>query len=198
MRGIVHRIAAAVMVTASLYHLYYIFFVPRGKQLIRDLLPTRNDINDAIDVLKYNLGFSPIKPQFDRFSYIEKSEYWALVWGTVVMSVTGVILWFDNTFMGLLTKLGWDVARSVHFYEAWLAFLAILIWHMYFVIFSPDIYPINLAWLKGSLTESEMAEEHTKELATLKRKALEEDGKMISVIVDEEEDAANTSEGKSI
>jgi cytochrome b subunit of formate dehydrogenase len=185
------------MVTASLYHLYYIFFVPRGKQLIRDLLPTMNDINDAIAVLKYNLGFSPIKPQFDRFSYIEKSEYWALVWGTVVMSVTGVILWFDNTFMGLFTKLGWDVARAVHFYEAWLAFLAILIWHIYFVIFNPDIYPMNLAWLKGSLTESEMAEEHPKELAAIKRKELAEDGKMISVIVNEE-NASSTSEKKSI
>jgi cytochrome b subunit of formate dehydrogenase len=197
MRGILHRISAAVMVTASLYHLYYIFFVPRGKQLIRDLLPTMNDINDAIAVLKYNLGFSTVKPQFDRFSYIEKSEYWALVWGTVVMSVTGVILWFDNTFMGLFTKLGWDVARAVHFYEAWLAFLAILIWHIYFVIFNPDIYPMNLAWLKGSLTESEMAEEHPKELAAIKRKELAEDGKIISVIVNEE-NASSMSEKTSI
>jgi hypothetical protein len=57
---------------------------------------------------------------------------------------------------------------------------------------------MNLAWLKGSLTESEMAEEHPKELAALKRKLLEEDGKMISVIVDGEKDAANTSEEKSI
>ena len=113
------------------------------------------------------------------------------------MSVTGVILWFDNTFMGLFTKLGWDVARAVHFYEAWLAFLAILIWHIYFVIFNPDIYPMNLAWLKGSLTESEMAEEHPKELAAIKRKELAEDGKMISVIVNEE-NASSTSEKKSI
>jgi formate dehydrogenase gamma subunit len=197
MRGIVHRIAAVVMVAASVYHLYYILLVPRGKQLIRDLLPKRNDINDAIAVLKYNLGFSQIKPQFDRFSYIEKSEYWALVWGTVVMSMTGIILWFDNTFMGMLTKLGWDIARAVHFYEAWLAFLAILIWHMYFVIFNPDMYPMNLAWLKGSLTESEMAEEHPKELAELKRKTLDQDEKMISVAADEEEDAESNSDQKS-
>ena len=64
---------------------------------MRDLLPGRQDINDAIAVLQYNLGLSKEKPQFGRFSYIEKSEYWALVWGTFVMAATGVILWFDNT-----------------------------------------------------------------------------------------------------
>jgi len=84
---------------------------------------------------------------------------------------TGLILWFDNTFMGLLTKLGWDVSRTIHFYEAWLAFLAILVWHIYFVIFNPDIYPMNLAWIKGTITEAEMADEHPLELEALKRKS---------------------------
>jgi hypothetical protein len=85
----------------------------------------------------------------------------------------------------------------MHFYEAWLAFLAILVWHVYFVIFNPDMYPMNLAWLKGSLTESEMAEEHPKELAELKRKTLDQDEKMISVAADEEEDAESNSDQKS-
>ncbi len=153
LRGILHRIAGVVLAAAGLYHLYYIFFVPRGKQLIRDLVPTISDVTDAVSVLKYNLGFSAKKPEFGRFSYIEKSEYWALVWGTVVMAATGTILWFDNTFLGLLTKLGWDVARTIHYYEAWLATLAIIVWHFYFVMFNPDIYPINLAFWKGTLTE---------------------------------------------
>jgi cytochrome b subunit of formate dehydrogenase len=168
LRGLLHRIAGVVMVAASLYHLYYIFFVPRGKQLLRDLLPGPQDVHDAIAVLKYNLGISSTKPRFGRFSYIEKSEYWALVWGTIVMAATGAILWFDNTFMGLLTKLGWDIARTVHYYEAWLATLAIIVWHFYFVIFNPDIYPINLAFWKGTLTEQEMEEEHPEELERIK------------------------------
>jgi cytochrome b subunit of formate dehydrogenase/nitrate/TMAO reductase-like tetraheme cytochrome c subunit len=169
LRGLLHRIAAVVMVAASLYHCYYVTVVPRGRQLFRDLRPTLQDVRDAIAVLKYNLGFSGTKPEFGRFSYIEKSEYWALVWGTVVMAITGTILWFDNTFLGLLTKLWWDVARTVHYYEAWLATLAIFVWHFYFVIFNPDTYPINLAFWKGTLTEQEMAEEHPLELERLKR-----------------------------
>ncbi|MBM4162211.1 MAG: cytochrome B [Ignavibacteria bacterium] len=174
LRGILHRAAAVVMVAVSLYHLYYIFIVPRGKELIRDLIPRIQDIYDAIGVVKYNLGFSKVKPQFGRFSYIEKSEYWALVWGTVVMSVTGTILWFDNTFLGLLTKLWWDVARTIHYYEAWLATLAIIVWHFYFVIFNPDIYPLNVAFWKGTLTEEEMEEEHPQELEEIRRREMQE------------------------
>ncbi len=174
LRGILHRVAAAVMVAASLYHLYYIFFVPRGKQLIRDLLPSIRDIHDAIGVMRYNLGLSKFRPQFGRFSYIEKSEYWALVWGTVVMTVTGTILWFDNTFLGLLTKLWWDVALTIHYYEAWLATLAIIVWHFYSVIFNPDIYPLNLAFWKGTLTEEEMEDEHPLELEEIRRREMTE------------------------
>jgi len=168
LRSLLHRIAAVLMVCASLYHVYYLLFVPRGKQLLRDLIPVRQDITDAFKVLKYNLGFSKEKPKFGRFSYIEKSEYWALVWGTVVMAATGVVMWLDNTFLGLLGKLWWDVARTVHYYEAWLATLAIVVWHFYFVIFNPDSYPINLAFWKGTLTEEEMEEEHPLELERLK------------------------------
>jgi cytochrome b subunit of formate dehydrogenase len=135
---------------------------------LRDLLPRRKDIDDAFAVLRYNLGFSKEKPLFGRFSYIEKSEYWALIWGTFVMGVTGVILWADNVFLGILTKLWWDVARTVHYYEAWLATLSIIVWHFYFVIFNPDTYPINLAFWKGTLTEEEMEEEHPLELEKLR------------------------------
>lgn len=172
-RGIIHRVAAVVLVTVSLYHIYYILFTSRGKKLIRDLLPKYSDITDAIGVAKYNLGISKTKPKLDRFCYVEKAEYWALIWGTIVMTITGVILWFDNTFIGLFTKLGFDIARTIHFYEAWLAFLAILVWHFYFVIFNPDIYPMNLAWIKGTITEEEMAEDHPAELERIKKKESE-------------------------
>jgi cytochrome b subunit of formate dehydrogenase len=115
-----------------------------------------------------------VKPKFARFSYAEKAEYWALIWGTLVMAVTGAILWFDNTFLGLLTKLWWDVARTVHYYEAWLATLSIIVWHFYFVIFNPDIYPINLAFWKGTLTEEEMEEEHPLELEAIRDAEMKE------------------------
>ena len=172
-RSLIHRMAAVVMLSAGAYHLYYVIVVPRGRQLVFDLLPRMQDLRDALAVAKYNLGMSRVKPLFGRFSYVEKSEYWALIWGTVVMATTGFIMWFDNTFIGLFTKLGYDVARLIHYYEAWLATLSIIIWHIYFVIFNPDVYPMNLAWLKGTITEEEMMDEHPLELEEIKRIELE-------------------------
>ena len=157
-----------MLIIAGLWHTSYLLFTRDGRRLFRALLPAWRDVVDPWKVLRYNLGFAREKPKFGRFSYIEKAEYWALIWGTVLMGVTGVILWFENTSMGLFTKLGFDISRTVHFYEAVLATLAILVWHFYFVIFNPDIYPLNLAWLTGQLSEREMREDHPLELERLK------------------------------
>ena len=81
--------------------------------------------------------------------------------------ITGLILWFDNTSIGYFTKLGFDVSRTIHYYEAILATLAIIVWHFYFVIFNPDVYPMNLAWLTGRMSERELLEEHPAELERL-------------------------------
>ncbi len=172
-RSILHRIAAVILVFTSLYHIYYISFTTRGRQLIKDLFPVRKDIVDAIGVAKFNLGISKTKPKLDRFSYVEKAEYWALIWGTIIMTATGVIMWFNNTFIDIFTLLGWQIARTVHYYEAWLATLAIIVWHFYFVIFNPEIYPMNMSWITGKITEEEMQEEHPLELEKLKEKEFE-------------------------
>jgi len=164
LRSLIHRISAVVMVAASLYHVGYLLFTVRGRKLLADLWWRRKDLRDVTATLKYNIGLSRSRPEYDRFSYIEKSEYWALVWGTLVMALTGIVMWLDNTFIRLVGKVGYDVSRTIHFWEAWLATLAILVWHFYFVIFNPDVYPMNMSWLDGRLTEREMEEEHPMEL----------------------------------
>lgn len=168
LRSLIHRIAGVVMLAAGVWHVGYLTLTRPGRALLRDLLPRWRDVTDPWKVVRYNLGLAPTKPQFPRFSYIEKAEYWALIWGSLLMGVTGLILWFDNTSMGLITKLGFDISRTIHFYEAILATLAIIVWHFYFVIFNPDIYPMNLSWLTGRMSEEEMLEEHPLELARLK------------------------------
>ncbi len=170
-RGWMHRIAGVVMLASGLWHFCYLAFTQSGRALFRDLLPRWRDVTDPLAVVKYNLGLAPTKPAFDRFCYIEKAEYWAMMWGTILMGLTGAILWFENTSIGLFTKLGFDISRTVHFYEAILATLAIIVWHFYFVIFNPDVYPMSLAWLTGRMSEGEMLEEHPLQLAQLKAKA---------------------------
>ena len=86
------------------------------------------------------------------------TEYIALIWGTVIMALTGLVLWFP----GVLTRWapGWlvEVSEVVHFYEAWLAFLAIVVWHFFFVIFHPEEYPLNLTFMTGKVTKHKAAE----------------------------------------
>ncbi len=188
-RSVIHRVAGVAMVLASLFHLYYLGFTARGRQFLRDMLPRPSDLGDVTGALRYYAGLTRERPKFGRFSYIEKAEYWALVWGTVVMAGTGVILWFQDPFIALLSKLGWDAARSIHFYEAILATLAILVWHIYFVIFNPDVDPMNVAWIKGTITEEEMEDEHPLELEAIKRAQAEAGAKA--------EDEPKVQEGKS-
>ena len=169
-RSIAHRVAATLMVAASIGHLVYVTLTTRGRALIKDFLPKLSDLREFEHSIRYLAGLTHERPRFGRFSYIEKAEYWALVWGTMVMAATGFIMWFDNTFLGILGKLGYDVARTVHYYEAWLATLAILVWHVYFVIFNPDVYPMNMAWLTGTLSEREMRNEHPRELDEIQKR----------------------------
>jgi cytochrome b subunit of formate dehydrogenase len=169
LRGFIHRLAGVALIGAGLWHAGYLALTAEGRQLFRDLLPRKRDLTDPWAVMRYNLGLAREKPRFGRFSYIEKAEYWALIWGTMLMGVTGVILWFENTSMGLFTKLGFDISRTVHFYEAVFATLAIIAWPFYFVIFNPDVYPMNPAWLTGHVSEREMLEEHPLELERLKQ-----------------------------
>jgi cytochrome b subunit of formate dehydrogenase len=110
--------------------------------------------------MRYYLGLSDQKPTFGRFSYAEKAEYWALVWGTALMGVTGIMLWAKVWVGNLLARWTVDVATAIHYYEAILATLAIVIWHFYQVFFDPDVYPMNGAWLDGKMPVDLYREEH--------------------------------------
>jgi formate dehydrogenase gamma subunit len=172
-RRLVHRVAAVAMVGICLYHLGYLAFSRRGREQFREMLPRWQDARDAWQMLRAYLGKSDQHPQFGRFGYVEKLEYWALVWGSAVMTFTGFLLWFENHALRWLPKWGLDVATAIHYYEAWLAVLAIIVWHFYWVIFNPRVYPMSLVWLTGRLSAQAMAEEHPRELEELRRQGRE-------------------------
>ena len=160
MRGLLHRIAAVVLIGVSLYHIFDAAFSREGRKLVRDLFPTLDDVRGAWQNIAYYLGLTSRKPEFPRFNYAEKAEYWALVWGMVVMAVTGVMLW-AKVFVGNHMARWWlDVATAIHLYEAILATLAIIVWHFYQVFFDPDVYPMNWAWWDGKMTLHHYRDEH--------------------------------------
>jgi formate dehydrogenase gamma subunit len=159
-RRLVHRIAALVMIGLGIYHVAYITVTRDGRSWLRDMAPKVADLKDLVRAIRYYVGASAERPRFGRFGYPEKAEYWAVVWGTVVMGVTGLLIWFKPGFFGLLPRWWVDVAIAIHFYEAVLATLAIVVWHFYGVIFDPDVYPVNLAFYDGRVSEAQYREEH--------------------------------------
>ena len=167
LRSWIHRGAAIVMVLACLWHLAYIP-TNRGRAHLLAMLPRYQDLKEGVLNLGYLLGLRAEPPSFDRFSYIEKAEYWALIWGSVVMAGTGFMLWFENLTLRFLAKWVLDLATLVHYYEAWLAALAILVWHVYYVIFNPDVYPMNWTWLTGKVSEEMLRHEHLREFERLR------------------------------
>ena len=99
-----------------------------------------------MQVFSYNLGLTKVEPKFAKFNYAEKLEYLAFMWGTLVMAVSGFLLWFNNFTLRYFPKWVSDAATAVHYYEAILATFAILIWHSYMVVFDPLVYPMDTAW----------------------------------------------------
>lgn len=166
-RRLVHRIAAVCMVGACVFHSGYLVFTARGRRQLAAMAPKLKDVRDFRQMMHYYLGWTPDQPAFARFSYIEKLEYWALVWGCVVMTATGFSLWFANISLQFVPKWALDVAALIHYYEAWLAVLAIIVWHFYWVIFNPRVYPMSLVWLTGRMSRKAMAHEHPEELAQI-------------------------------
>jgi cytochrome b subunit of formate dehydrogenase len=166
-RSWIHRTAALVMTGAAVWHLAYLAS-DRGRRFLADMLPRVRDIREAVQNVAFLFGVRRERPPFDRFSYIEKAEYWAVVWGTVIMAVTGFGLWFETAALRLVPLWVLDLFTMIHYYEALLATLAILVWHFYSVIFNPDVYPLNWTWLTGRISEDLLRHEHAREYERLR------------------------------
>jgi len=149
LRGLLHRVAAVGLIGACFFHFAHLAVSASARRQIAALLPRFADITEFFHRVGYNLGRRPEPPAPVRVGYVEKVEYWAALWGTAITAVTGLLLWFENYTLTWLP--GWvpEAATVLHFLEAILATLAILIWHFYFVIFDPAVYPMDAAWLTG-------------------------------------------------
>ena len=156
----IHRISALIMIGLSVYHLVYLIFTSRGRDVLFGIFPNFSDLGQMKDTMLYYMRLSKKHPEYDNYNYIEKMEYWALIWGTVIMGITGMVLWFP-TIVGNWAPVWFiKVSEIVHFYEAILATLAIVVWHWFFVIFHPKEYPISFTAINGKMSVSHYKEEH--------------------------------------
>jgi len=149
----VHRGSGVVLIGLGLFHLIHIIVTREGRKLVYDFMPRWRDLGDMITNLQYFTGRRERPAKTGRFGYPEKLEYWAVVWGIVIMGVTGLMIWFKMDVTRFLPRWVVELAVTVHYYEAILACLAIVVWHFYQVIFAPDVYPMNWAWWDGKVPE---------------------------------------------
>jgi cytochrome b subunit of formate dehydrogenase len=149
LRGWLHRAAAILMLVSLAVHVVHLAIDRRARACIARMRPTLHDVREFKERMLYYLGRRDRPPEAEELGYPEKMEYIALMWGCVVMAVTGFMLWFENPMLRWFPKWVGDVATAIHFYEAVLASLAIVVWHFYFVIFDPVVYPMDTAWLTG-------------------------------------------------
>ena len=149
-RDFAHRLFGALFGVLMIAHIIYMWGTARGRQVQKHLWPVLEDLTGAWNNIRFHLGFISERPRIGgMFDYAEKMEYWALVWGSWVMLLTGLPMWFENWALSIMPLWMLDVMRAVHFYEAILASAAIVLWHFYFVIFDPEYYPLNMSMITG-------------------------------------------------
>jgi formate dehydrogenase subunit gamma len=171
---LIHRAAATGLIIAGLWHLVYIVATREGRWNFMQLMPKPKDALDAFQQIRFYLGRTDKRPRFDRFSYVEKFDYWAVYWGMVIMIGSGTVLWFTNFFLRYFPKWATDIAKEAHSDEALLATLAIVIWHFYNVHLNPHKFPLNRTFITGKISAHEMLEEHPLEYERLMKQRKEE------------------------
>ncbi len=167
-----HRVAGVALLVVGAYHLVYVLFTKEGRQLVKDFFPRWQDAKDLFGNLLYLVGLNHRKPPIGRFGYAEKMEYWAVIWGTIIMGVSGLMIWFKLDVTRFLPRWAVDVALNIHYYEAVLACLAIVVWHFYHVIFAPEVYPLNWACWDGWVSRRWHEEEHPLDKTAIRKSTL--------------------------
>jgi len=159
----IHHVSAVILLVVSIAHLIdlgYRIFVLRYQL---SMLPVIEDFKHLFHDLGYYFGQRKHKAYYGRYSYGEKVEYLAVVWGTVIMAITGFIMWNPIFATRSLPGSIIPASKAAHGWEAVLAVAAIIIWHFYHV----HLRQFNKSIFNGKLSREEMEEEHPAELAQI-------------------------------
>jgi formate dehydrogenase gamma subunit len=161
---LIHHVAAVMLIAEAVFHIgivQYRVYV-RGERL--DMLPGWFDVKMAWGAFAYNIGLSGVVPKEGRYTFAEKAEYWAVIWGTGLMAVTGFMMWNPIATTHFLSGQWIPAAKIAHGYEAVLAVLAIIVWHFYYVL----VKNLNRSMFTGYISEEQMEYEHALELLDIR------------------------------
>jgi formate dehydrogenase gamma subunit len=171
-RGVVHRIAAVLLMANMVYHVFYMLLTREGRAEFRDFLVARKDIDEFLQSLRYNVGMASEYPRFGRYGFKEKFQYWGTAVGILLIACTGFMLWAETFSMRIFPKFVLDLALIIHGYQGLLGFLLLFLWHVYNVHLHPSVFPMNPAWITGKVSAEWLRREHPLEYEKFKEEGL--------------------------
>lgn len=160
---LIHRYTGLLLGFLTVQHILVASYGVIVKKWVPYMVINANDFTDVIENLKYYFGITDSPARCDRYDYKQKFEYWGVVIGGILMALTGLTLWFPTRVFHLIPFLPGQIipaAKAMHTNEAMLAFLVIVIWHIYNSVFSPDVFPLDTAIFTGKISKERMIHEH--------------------------------------
>jgi cytochrome b subunit of formate dehydrogenase len=134
----------------------------------RSMVPQPKDLRDLRDAFRWFFGRGP-RPQFDRYSYMDKFDYFADIWGVIIIGGSGLLLWFPTFFSIFLPGWMFNVATIVHGVEALIALCFIFTIHFFNVNLRPEKFPIDVVMFTGTARQEYFKEEHPLEYERVAR-----------------------------
>lgn len=155
-----HRLAGILFGLLVVVHLGRVIYGVLSRRYPPTMMVTRQDFHDTVDSLRYYLGKLPAPPRFGRYSYHQKFEYWGMIFGSLIMVLTGFVLYFPILTSRILPAEVIPACKVMHSQEAMLALLIVIIWHMYNAHLSPEVFPADLSIFTGRISKERLESEH--------------------------------------
>lgn len=164
----IHRAAGVLFTLSTFAHLGIITALVVTGRATLSLVPTRQDFLDAMQQIRYYLGVTDTPAKFDKFDYRQKFEYWGLVLGAVIVISTGLVLLFPIFTTRFLPGEVVPASKLAHGNEGLMAFLVVIIWHIYDTHLNPDVFPFDTTIFTGKISAERLRHEHELEYERLK------------------------------
>ncbi len=164
----VHRAAGIGFTLFTAAHLGIISSLVVTGRAALSLVPTRQDFLDSIQQLRYYLGMTDQPARFDKFDYKQKFEYWGLVLGAAIVISTGLVLLFPILATTYLPGEIVPASKLAHGNEGLMAFLVVIVWHIYNAHLNPDVFPFDTTIFTGKISLERLHHEHELEYERLK------------------------------